>query len=234
MAGSYASRMSRRPVCGAAAGSSASLEVANCLQNSTQRSRPCSRLGTRACATLSAVRTLLAVVTAAVLGLAGCGSEDPPSEPFDAADLEGAPAPLARIHAQAGELLDGGPDAFKERLEALRGYPVVVNKWASWCPPCRAEFPFFQRQSVRLAKEVAFLGVVSDDNDDDARAFLEDYPVPYPSYKDPSLKVAEVFDGTLAFPTTAFYDSEGELAYVKQGGYADEADLTEDIERYAR
>lgn len=181
-----------------------------------------------------AVRTVLAVVLAAVLGLAACGSDDPPSQPFDAADLEGAPAPLAKLHAQAGVLLDGGPDAFRERLEELRGYPIVVNKWASWCPPCRAEFPFFQKQSVRLAKKVAFIGVDSNDNDDDALEFLDDYPVPYPSYKDPSLKVAEVFDGTLAFPTTAFYDSKGELAYVKQGGYSDEADLVQDIKRYAR
>ena len=179
------------------------------------------------------MRTLLAVLLA-VLGLAGCGSDDPPSEPFDAAALEGAPRPLAKLHAQANQLLDGGADAFERRLADLEGYPVVVNKWASWCPPCRAEFPFFQRQSVRLAKDVAFIGVVSNDNDEDALEFLEEYPVPYPSYRDPSLKVAEVFKGQLAFPTTAFYDSDGELAHVKQGGYADEADLVEDIERYAR
>ena len=180
------------------------------------------------------MRTLFAVVLAAAVALAGCGSDDPPSEPFDAADLEGAPAPLARLHDQANQLLDGGEDAFRKRLEDLSGYPVVVNKWASWCPPCRAEFPFFQRQSVKLARKVAFIGVDSNDNDDDAREFLEEYPVPYPSYRDPSLKVAAVFNGTLAFPTTAFYDSKGELAYVKQGGYADEADLAADIRRYAR
>jgi cytochrome c biogenesis protein CcmG, thiol:disulfide interchange protein DsbE len=177
-------------------------------------------------------RLLAAALVLAALG--GCGSDEPESTPADDARFEGAPAPIAALHEQANELLDGGADAFKARLADLEGYPVVVNKWASWCPPCRQEFPFFQRQSGRLAKKVAFVGVVSDDNDDDARAFLEDYPVPYPSYKDPSLEVAEVFKGQLAFPTTAFYDSKGELAYVKQGGYPSEADLVADIERYAR
>jgi thiol-disulfide isomerase/thioredoxin len=177
-------------------------------------------------------RSLPAILLVLAL-LAGCGSDDPESTPAKAAQLKGAPAPIAALHEQAGELLDGGPDAFKARLGELKGYPVVVNKWASWCPPCRAEFPFFQKQSARLAKKVAFIGVDSNDNDDDAREFLEEYPVPYPSYKDPSLKVAEVFKGQIAFPTTAFYDSKGELAYVKQGGYRNEADLVDDIERYA-
>jgi len=178
-------------------------------------------------------RPLVAVLAAAV-ALGGCGSDDPESTPAPASQLKGAPPQLAALHAQANELLDGGADAFKARLAKLKGYPVVVNKWASWCPPCRAEFPFFQKQAARRAKEVAFIGIDSNDNDDDARQFLEEYPVPYPSYKDPSLEVAAVFKGQLAFPTTAFYDSKGELAYVKQGGYRDEADLVEDIERYAR
>jgi cytochrome c biogenesis protein CcmG, thiol:disulfide interchange protein DsbE len=174
----------------------------------------------------------LAVLIVAVL--AGCGADDPESTPAQPDQFKDAPAPIAALNEQANELLDGGADAFKARLAELEGYPVVVNKWASWCAPCRQEFPFFQRQSGRLAKKVAFMGVNSNDNDGDAEEFLADYPVPYPSYKDPSLDVAEVFKGQIAFPTTAFYDSKGKLAYVKQGGYASEDDLVADIERYAR
>ena len=110
---------------------------------------------------------------------------------------------------------------------------MVVNKWASWCGPCRSEFPFFQRLGARLGRRVAFLGVDSQDNDADARGFLRRYPVTYPSYSDPDQKVARVFGATLAFPTTAFYDARGRLAFVHQGAYATEAKLREDVTRYA-
>jgi cytochrome c biogenesis protein CcmG, thiol:disulfide interchange protein DsbE len=170
-----------------------------------------------------------------IVALAGCGSDSPESagKPSTTA-LEGAPAPLAGLHRQANQLLGGGPDAFKKRLRQLRGYPVVVNKWASWCGPCRAEFPYFQAQSQKLGKRVAFLGVNSQDNDGDARKFLEEFPVPYPSYVDGNLEVAAEFNAVQAFPTTAFYDSKGKLAYVHQGGYATQQKLSEDIARYAR
>ena len=189
-------------------------------------------MGQRRYATLRAVLRFLPVL-AVMLVLAGCGADDPQSTPADPAQFKGAPAPIAALHAQQSELLDGGADAFKARLEKLKGHPVVVNKWASWCAPCRQEFPYFQRQEAGYAKKVAFIGVDGTDNDDNARRFLEEYPEPYPSYKDPSLDISEMLEG-IAFPTTAFYDSKGELAYSKQGAYASEADLVEDIERYAR
>lgn len=181
---------------------------------------------------------ILVCFVAIVVGLPACGSDDPesatPSKAQERKALAGAPAPLAALHAQANELLDGGPKAFERRLAQLEGHPVVVNKWASWCDPCRRELPHFQRQALKHGKRVAFLGVDANDNDGDAREFLEKFPVSYPSYKDPHLKVSAVFNGVAAFPTTAFYDSDGELAYVKQGVYLEEKDLVEDIERYAR
>ena len=170
--------------------------------------------------------------------LGACGSDEPKSAaPSGAATrdaLAGAPAPLSRLHRQAGRLLGGGPRAFRARLRELRGYPVVVNKWASWCPPCRAEFPFFQRQALRRGRRVAFIGVDSNDNEADARRFLREFPVSYPSYKDPNLGVAAVFKGVQAFPATAFYDRRGRLAFLHQGGYPSERKLAKDIERYAR
>ena len=181
----------------------------------------------------SPVSRLLAAAIAVLVALAGCGADDPESTPADPAKFEDAPAPIAALNDQASELLEGGADAFDARLAKLKGFPVVVNKWASWCAPCRQEFPYFQRQSARLAKKVAFLGVNSNDNDGDAQRFLEEYPVPYPSYKDPSLDIADKLQG-IGFPTTAFYNSKGKLVYSKQGSYASEDDLVADIERYAR
>ncbi len=120
------------------------------------------------------------------------------------------------------------------RLSQFRGQPVWLMFWGSWCPPCRAEFPHFRRQARKLRGGVAFLGVNSNDNDAAARKFLREKPVPYPSYRDPEQEVASVFGGRAAFPTTAFYDSKGSLAYLKQGGYSSERKLSQDIDRHAR
>ena len=189
-------------------------------------------MGQRRYVTLRAVLRFLPVL-AVILVLAGCGADDPQSTPADPAQFKGAPAPIAALHAQQSELLDGGADAFKAQLEKLKGHPVVVNKWASWCGPCRAEFPDFQQSSVKHGKAVAFLGVNTNDNHGEALGFLKRYPVSYPSYEDPSGEIAQVFNGAAAFPTTAFYDSEGKLAYVHQGQYLTGAKLEQDIRRYA-
>ena len=146
--------------------------------------------------------------------------------------LAGAPAPLARLHAQGGQILGGGAAAFKRRLAGLRGHPVVVNKWASWCGPCRAEFPDFQKASVKYGKRVAFVGVDGNDNRQDAEKFLKQFPVPYPSYQD-SGEIAQILNATIAFPSTVFYDRDGRMAYLHQGQYLTGAKLEQDIERYA-
>jgi cytochrome c biogenesis protein CcmG, thiol:disulfide interchange protein DsbE len=181
------------------------------------------------------VAALAALACAVVLG--GCGSDDPKSaSPGPAAmrkALAGSPAPLAALHRQGNVLLSGGADAFRDRLSELKGHPVVVNKWASWCGPCRAEFPHFQRQALEHGRRIAFVGVNSNDNDAAAARFLKRFPVPYPSYKDPNLKVAALFNAVVPFPATAFYDSKGKLAYLKQGGYPSEDKLAADIRRYA-
>jgi cytochrome c biogenesis protein CcmG/thiol:disulfide interchange protein DsbE len=177
----------------------------------------------------------MGVLVTCALALAACGSPEPKSAGRPrAAALRGSPAPLASLHRQANQLLGGGADAFKRRLRGLRGYPVVVNKWASWCGPCRSEFPSFQRQSVTRGKRIAFLGVDAQDNDADARSFLRQFPVSYPSFRDGKLAIAAVFNGVQAFPTTVFYDRRGRIAFLHQGAYLNERKLAEDIDRYAR
>ncbi len=148
--------------------------------------------------------------------------------------LAASPPSLARLYEQGDHLLPGGLDAFERRLGDLRGHPVVVNKWASWCGPCREEFPWFQRLSAKLGKRIAFVGVDSRDSAAAARTFLEEFPVPYPSYSDPGQEIARAIEASVGFPGTAFYDSSGRLAYVRQGQYASQSDLAADIRRYAR
>jgi cytochrome c biogenesis protein CcmG, thiol:disulfide interchange protein DsbE len=179
----------------------------------------------------------LALAATVVAFLTGCGSAEPKSA-ADQADFEralaGAPAPLARLYARPGALLEGGTSAYKRQIAGLHGYPVVVNKWASWCGPCRFEFPFFQKQVTKRGKQIAFLGVDGEDSKDGADRFLEKLPVPYPSFFDSHSDIAKVFHGDRTFPTTVFYDRDGGVEYVKQGGYASEEALARDIDRYAR
>jgi cytochrome c biogenesis protein CcmG/thiol:disulfide interchange protein DsbE len=173
-----------------------------------------------------------------VLALSACGSgsgdDGGGKSPDYAKALAGAPEPLAKLYDQPNQLLPGGTSAFEQRLADLRGYPVVVNKWASWCGPCREEMPWFQRLSARLGKRIAFLGVDSQDSSAAAKDFLREFPLPYPSYSDPGKEIAQAMEATIGFPATAFYDSSGKLAHVQQGQYASQDALTADIERYAR
>jgi len=118
----------------------------------------------------------VALVAVLVIGLtqAGSKSDSPETAPeFDlqAAQrkLEGSPPQLAALHAQAGKLLDSG---FEKQLDALEGRPVVINKWASWCRPCRAEFPVFQQVATDRGKDIAFLGVNAADKRPAAEKFL--------------------------------------------------------------
>lgn len=167
-----------------------------------------------------------AAALALAAGTAGCGSDS--SEP--AAPAQGA----ASLDAQAGRLLGGGTAAFNAQLARLKGTPVVVNQWASWCGPCRFEFPFFRTAAEKYQGRVAFLGVNSQDSSDAARAFLKRNPVPYPSFEDQSTAIARTFKGGRAWPTTAFYDASGRLVNVHPGGYATAAKLDEDIRAYAK
>ena len=146
--------------------------------------------------------------------------------------LPGAPPRLAALRARVNDLQPGGKRALDAQLRALRGHPVVVNLWASWCGPCRHELPFFQRQAIKHGARVAFLGVNSNDNRTDARKLSARYPMPYPSIEDRRLAVAGDY-GTPGLPATAFYDAQGKRVLVHQGGFTSEAQLAEEIERYA-
>lgn len=171
----------------------------------------------------------------AVLAAAGCGSNvhsAAPAAAVQAASLQGSPAPLARLHRQANRLLGGGTSAFESRLAALRGYPVVVNKWAHWCDPCQSEFPVFQKVSVALGRHVAFLGLDGNDQTAGAQSFLRQFPVSYPSYEDAHSAIANHIKAATYFPQTVFFDRSGHIVYDHIGPYESVSALERDINRY--
>jgi cytochrome c biogenesis protein CcmG/thiol:disulfide interchange protein DsbE len=164
-----------------------------------------------ASAILRRVRRLAPLLV--LIALAGCNSDS------------GAPS---------ANFYKGGRDAFEALIQKQHGTPVVVNKWASWCGPCRLEFPFFRDQARKRKGKIAFIGVNSNDSHSDAEDFLNEEPVPYRHFDDPKLEISASFNAVQAWPSTAYYDSRGKLAFVHQGAYASEHDLAKDIERYSR
>jgi thiol-disulfide isomerase/thioredoxin len=198
--------------------------------------------------TLTAVRRLVyaligvGLVAIIVIGLTqskGGSAPNPnkivsraPSRAAVDAAFKGSPAPLAKLHSEANHIYPGGRSELQRRLAALKGYPVVVNVWGSWCGPCRLEFPNFQQQAVHFGNKVAFLGVDARDNLGDAKQFLRDFPVTYPSIEDGNESVIGRLGGR-AYPSTAFFDRNGKQVYLRQGGYLKDADLAADIRRYA-
>jgi cytochrome c biogenesis protein CcmG, thiol:disulfide interchange protein DsbE len=185
---------------------------------------------------------LLTRSTALVLACAAvtaCGSGHPKSAALSPSAVRAAfarsPAPLASLHSQADQLLAGGVKAFRARLGALKGYPVIVNKWASWCGPCQSEFPVFQQVSLRYGRQVAFIGIDGKDANGSASAFLRRFPVTYPSYTDPGESIARAYPAATYYPQTLFFDRSGHAQYVYDhaGPYESASALERDIRRYA-
>jgi thiol-disulfide isomerase/thioredoxin len=145
--------------------------------------------------------------------------------------LRGSPAPLAALHAQSSQLLAGGQSALDARIAKLRGYPIVVNIWGSWCYPCQQEFGLFSQASALYGKRVAFLGADTDDPAGDARAFLRTHSVSYPSYGTTDTSIDKLLPGGLAAtPTTVFIGSSGKILSVHIGQYASQGTLDQDIQ----
>ncbi|MFJ6729812.1 TlpA family protein disulfide reductase [Streptomyces sp. NPDC091281] len=114
----------------------------------------------------------------------------------------------------SGKTLDGKP----LDVASYKGDIVVLNVWGSWCAPCRAEAPNFQKVSADLAADgVRFVGInTADTSVDNAVAFEKDYGVTYPSLYDPAGKLMLRFKkGTLnpqAIPSTLVLDRDGKIA----------------------
>lgn len=187
---------------------------------------------------LAIAASVLGLVVLVVVGLVQLSGSPAASTPRSTltlaqmrARLAGSPPPLAALHDQAGELLQGGLPALRGRLAELHGVPVVLNKWASWCIPCRSEFGVFQRVSLKRGREVAFIGIDSGDTRSAAGAFLRSAPVSYPSYFDSDGSVGTALTDSSFTPVTVFHGRHGGL-FIHQGPYLSVSELERDIERY--
>jgi thiol-disulfide isomerase/thioredoxin len=160
-------------------------------------------------------------------------SPNAPSTALVQEELAGSPAPLAAIHQQADRLLGGEP-ALAARVRALRGYPVVINVWGSWCGPCRAEFGLLANASAYYGRNVAFLGADVSDSSGDAQAFLTQHPVSYPSYQTTPPALTAIYPPGIGYtPSTIFISRTGKPVHAQVGQYLTQGQLNYDIQTYA-
>ena len=141
-----------------------------------------------------------------------------------------APSPRAGFQAPPFSLerLDGGLLS----LTDLRGSVVVINLWASWCPPCRAEMPALQKVAADFAAEdLIILGVnmTAQDSEANAAAFVSEYNLSFPILLDRVGEVGRLYQSR-ALPTTFFVDREGVIREVFVGGPLSEVTLRSTIE----
>jgi peroxiredoxin len=104
-------------------------------------------------------------------------------------------------------------DETRHSLSAYRGKVVVINFWASWCPPCRFELPSMQRAYIKLQKEgVVMLAINVGEDVDTIFAFTADYPVTFPLLLDRDSSVTQAYP-VVGLPTTFVVDPQGRLVY---------------------
>jgi cytochrome c biogenesis protein CcmG, thiol:disulfide interchange protein DsbE len=196
---------------------------------------------------LAALLAIVAVVAIVIVVTGGGGSSSPTSGPpvtknpalgplIKAAHL--APCPRSSHQTARHGLPDvtlscvgNGPQV---QLAGLTGTPSVVNVWASWCIPCRAELPYLSSLSTQLAGKLRVLGVDTSDTDGSALSFAASlHPgMHYPSVSDPTDTVIDGLHSTPGPPETAFLDSAGTVVHVHPGAYTSAAQLRRDVATY--
>lgn len=135
----------------------------------------------------------------------------PPAVPDGTPSVSASNAAQASLLPEtADELPDSDPERFERLLEELRGTPVLVNFWGSWCGPCHVEMPRLVEAHRDFGDRVQFLGVDVLDARADARAFVSQYNMAFPSVFDPPDAI-KVSLGRVGQPLTLFYRANGEF-----------------------
>lgn len=151
----------------------------------------------------------LAAASLAALAIAGCGREQPPAAGIEVI----APADRGEPLALSGPSL-GDPPASVD-LADYRGRVVVVNSWATWCEPCRAEIPaLVALDEATDDADVAVIGLNVSDDRSSALAFTDEFGMAYPSIADPEGTLLPQVPGVppRALPSTVVLDREGRVA----------------------
>ena len=146
------------------------------------------------------MKKLIALVLALMFLLAFAGCADTQND-----DASKSLAPDLFVYDESGTQL---------RLSQLKGKPVVLNFWASWCEPCKAEMSGFQEAYEKYGEQIHFVMVNMTDGEQEtmetARSYIDDQGYTFPVYYDSS-SLAAIFYGIQSIPATFFIDAEGNL-----------------------
>jgi cytochrome c biogenesis protein CcmG/thiol:disulfide interchange protein DsbE len=152
---------------------------------------------------------LAAAVVAGAVTLVSCGGG---SDSGDPVSVSASAEPGGQAVDGSFATIDGGRRSFAD----YRGRPLVVNFFASWCVPCLAEMPGFERAHRELADQVGFLGLNLQEPPESGRAVVEQTGVTYDIGRDPDGRLFQSFGG-FAMPTTVFIDATGTVADLHGG-----------------
>ncbi|MDX1468578.1 MAG: TlpA disulfide reductase family protein [Acidimicrobiia bacterium] len=125
------------------------------------------------------------------------------------------------------ELPTTTPSEFQAHLATL-DKPAVVNVWASWCLPCRAEAPLLNLAFEKYGDEIEFIGIDVQDTQSGAARFLAEFGLPFQHFFDPRREVVNHYGG-IGTPVTMFFGPDGELIRV-HNGIVDERTLAVNID----
>ena len=124
---------------------------------------------------------------------------------------------------QAPAQSDPAPDFQLETLDGtsikladLRGHPVLINFWATWCGPCQQEMPLIEQYYQKYKPDLVVLAVNSDEPKADVQTFVTNFNLSFPVLLDPDYKVEDLYR-VRAFPTTFFVDKSGTIRYQQIG-----------------
>lgn len=163
-------------------------------------------------------RSALAAV--ALLALAACGGDSEESAPAEEASSLVACPEQPETAARGAELMPplslDCPTGGTLDLARAPGVPTLVNLWATWCAPCRAELPVLQEVAEEAGDRVRVVGVISKDGRPQAESFAEEIGIGFPSAFDGEGELmAEL--GLNVLPFTYFLDADGGLVHTEVG-----------------
>lgn len=160
---------------------------------------------------------LFVAMLVAVFVLQGCASDEP-----DGSSTGGAPSGPVREGMVAPAFTLTSLDGETVSLSDYAGRPVLVNFWASWCPPCRDEFPALVRAYADHREDgLEILGVTYNDQAEQARAFAEESGAEWPILSDPDHEAWDAFS-PVGPPTSYFVDADGIVQRVHIGAVDEE------------